>query len=286
MSFASRLIVIPLATMSLARAETLPIEPPAGTADLGVRWIQVKVPELGVMPIAIARPAGDGPFPTVIVLHGTHGFAREYVQLGRALAKEGVLAVVPCWFSGGGGSGARFVTSIPCNAAPALSAAASPMAQKTVKALVTEVRAFPDVQRNSVALFGHSLGGGTALNYALGTGGICAAVLESAGYTEDQRDNAVDIVGTGGDQNRGVAHLDVPILILHGAGDTSADGGSPFNTVQKARSFEAALRAAGKPVEAVYYENAGHNGLFTDPKQFEDSVRRAAAFIARPPGIR
>ena len=64
--------------------------------------------------------------------------------------------------------------------------------------------------------------------------------------------------------------------MLHGAGDTSADGGSPFQTPQKARSFEAALRKAGKTVEAVYYENAGHNGIFTDPKQFDDSVRRIA----------
>ena len=148
-----------------------------------------------------------------------------------------------------------------------MSAAASPATQKTVNELVEAVRALPEVQPGSIALFGHSLGGGTALNYALGTGGIAAAVLESAGYTDDQ--------------SARVAGLKVPILILHGAGDTSADGGSPFNTTQKARSFEGALRAAGKTVEAVYYENAGHNGIFTDPKQFDDSVRRTAAFLAR-----
>jgi acetyl esterase/lipase len=73
----------------------------------------------------------------------------------------------------------------------------------------------------------------------------------------------------------------VPILILHGAGDTSADGGSPFQTPQKARGFEAALRAAQKPVTAVYYENAGHNGIFKDLKQFDDSVRQTVAFLAR-----
>jgi carboxymethylenebutenolidase len=270
MKFAATFVVALLATTSIARAEMVPIEPPAGTADLDVRWMQARGPDLGVMPMAIARPAGDGPFPTVIVLHGTHGFAREYVQLARAFAKQGVLAVVPCWFSGGGGGGARFITPIPCTGVPAISAAASSSAQKTVKALVTEVRALPDARGNSIALFGHSLGGGTALNYAFGTGDIAAAVLDSAGYTDDQI--------------RRVAQLNVPILILHGTGDTSADGGSAFQTVEKARSFEAALRAAGKPVDVVYYENAGHNGMFTDPKQFDDSVRRAAAFIARPPG--
>jgi acetyl esterase/lipase len=59
-----------------------------------------------------------------------------------------------------------------------------------------------------------------------------------------------------------------------------------FQTPQKARSFEAALRAAGKPVEAVYYEGAGHNSIFTDPKQLDDAVRRIASFMAQPPGSR
>ena len=129
------------------------------------------------------------------------------------------------------------------------------------------MRGLPDVNRNSVALFGHSVGGGAVLNYALDTGGIRAAVIESGGYTDEQTAR--------------VARLEVPVLILHGAGDTSADGGSPFQTPQKARSFEAALRTTGKPVEAVYYENAGHNGIFRDSKQFEDTVRRTAAFLAR-----
>src|SRR5688572_19588475 len=101
MSLAARLAVLLLAGTSFAAPETAPIEPPAGAADMAVRWMQVRVPDLGVMVLAIARPSGEGPFPTVIVLHGSHGFAREYVQLARALAKEGVLGVAACWFSGG-----------------------------------------------------------------------------------------------------------------------------------------------------------------------------------------
>lgn len=269
MKLVASIAVALLATTSLAAAETVSIEPPAGTADLGVRWMQVRATDLGVMLIAIARPSGTGPFPAVIVLHGTHGFAREYVELARALARQGVLGVAACWFTGGGGSGARFVTPIRCDGAPAISAAASPTAQKSVGALVEAVRGVPDVDRNSVVLFGHSLGAGAVLNFALDTGGIRAAVIESGGYTDEQVAR--------------IARLQVPILILHGAGDTSADGGSAFQTPQKARSLEAALRAAGKPVEAVYYENAGHNGIFVDPKQFQDSVRRIAAFVTASP---
>jgi Dienelactone hydrolase and related enzymes len=125
------------------------------------------------------------------------------------------------------------------------------------------------VKQGGIALFGHSLGAGAALNYAFGTGNVAAAVLDSGGYTDEQIQR--------------VAQLNVPILILHGTGDASADGGSPFQTVEKARSFESAMRAAGKPVAAMYYENAGHNGIFTDPRQLEDSVQRAATLIVNMP---
>jgi dipeptidyl aminopeptidase/acylaminoacyl peptidase len=51
--------------------------------------------------------------------------------------------------------------------------------------------------------------------------------------------------------------------------------------VERARDFEAALRRAGKPVEAKYYEGGEHNGIFTDPVQHDDEVRRMAAFLRR-----
>lgn len=49
---------------------------------------------------AVARPLGAGPFPVVVVLYGTHGFARQYIELAQDLARGGVLAVAGCWFSG------------------------------------------------------------------------------------------------------------------------------------------------------------------------------------------
>jgi dienelactone hydrolase len=63
---------------------------------------------------AVARPSGAGPFPVVILLHGTHGFPREYVQLAQALARSGFLASAACWFQGIGGPGAQFGTPIGC----------------------------------------------------------------------------------------------------------------------------------------------------------------------------
>ena len=48
-----------------------------------------------------------------------------------------------------------------------------------------------------------------------------------------------------------------------------------------ARDFEAALRAAGKPVEAVYYEGGRHNDIFTSSTQYRDEVRWMLAFLPR-----
>ncbi len=80
-------------------------EAPAGTETLAVQWVKVAAPGVGVMLAAVARPPGAGPFPVVLLLHGTHGFAQQYVQLAQDLARGGLLAVAACWFSGGSGAG-------------------------------------------------------------------------------------------------------------------------------------------------------------------------------------
>jgi hypothetical protein len=53
--FAAGLAVLLFASTSLAALETAPIEPPARAADMDVRWMQVRVPDLGFMVLAIAH---------------------------------------------------------------------------------------------------------------------------------------------------------------------------------------------------------------------------------------
>ena len=250
---------------------------PAGADTLtGVTWIGVAVPGGGALAAAVARPRGAGPFPVVLVLHGSHGFAREYVRLARDLAREAnVVAVAGCWFTGGAAAGARFVTPLACPEAPPMSVATSADARwadarPAVDALVGAARALPGVRADRVALVGHSRGGGTALQYAQALGdtrGVRATVLNSAGYPDD-------VVGR-------APAVGVPLLMLHGTADAPADGGSAFTAVGRARAFEAALRAAGKDVEAVYVDGGTHNGLFASAAQYDASVARVAAFLRR-----
>ena len=242
-------------------------EAPGGAEGLAVQWVKVPAPGGGFMLAAIARPRGTGPFSAVILFHGTHGFARQYVELAQDLAHAGFLAVAACWFSGGGGAGSRFITPISCPEASPMPRPDSPEAAQRVEALVQAARALPDLHPDRLVLFGHSRGGGAILNYVLNEGHVQAAILDSAGYPDELKYRA--------------SQLNIPILMLHGTADSPADGGSVVTSAQSARNFEAALRQAGKSVEAKYYEGGRHNGIFTNSAQRNDEVHQVSAFLDR-----
>ena len=217
------------------------------------------------MLLAVARPKGAGPFPAILLLHGTHGFAHQYVRLAEDLARGGLLAVAACWFSGGSGAGVQFMTPIGCPDAPPLTVPNSPDAMQRVVTLLQSVRLLPDVRPDRVAIFGHCRGGGAASQYLLTASDVRAVVLSSTGYPSELT-SRVDRITT-------------PILMFHGARNEPADGGSALSNIQMARDFEAALRRASKPVEFVYYERGAHNSIFSDAAQYKDQVRRMLGFL-------
>ena len=219
---------------------------------------------------AVARPSGAGPFPVVLVLHGTHGFARQYVQLAQDLARAGFLAVAGCWFSGGTGDGVNAVSPpIPCPETPPLAPGGSTEGLPYIDGLVQAARTSQGARPDRLALVGHSRGGGASLRYVLEIGDVQALILHDAGYALRPATRA--------------AEFKTPILILHGTADGPADagGGSAISDVALARDFEAALRRNGKSVEANYYEGGGHNTFFTNSTQRDDEVKRMISFLRR-----
>jgi len=242
------------------------VEPPPGLEAPGVTWMSVTRPNFGTLRMAVATPSGRGAFTTLVILHGSHGFAREYVQLARAFADRGIQAIAACWFSGSsGGAGSRFVTPIDCPEAPPIAMASSEQARESIDALLKAVRQLATTRADRIALFGHSRGGGAALNYILRQSGVYAAILNSTGYPP-----AVTTAA---------AQVQAPILLLHGTADQPADGGSPMTSVEMARAFEAAVRKAGRPIQAHYYEAARHNEIFTNESQRMDEVQRTVRFL-------
>src|SRR5262249_53996217 len=67
--------------------------------SLGIRWVQIQVMGTATLSAAVVSPRGRGPFPAIVILHGSHGFAKEYVDLARSFARSGFVAVAGCWFS-------------------------------------------------------------------------------------------------------------------------------------------------------------------------------------------
>jgi dienelactone hydrolase len=223
----------------------------------------VAVPDLGVMRAAVARSSGSGPFPAVLVLHGTHGFARQYVEWATDLARAGFIAVAACWFSGGGGDTNAVTPPIPCPDIPPLGPGEYPEAAQLVDALVQATRALPGTRGDRLALIGHSRGGGATQQYLLADGNVQAAVLHSSGYGLKPWNRAAD--------------FKVPILIMHG----TADSYSENTKVDFARQFEAGLRANMKPVETAYCDGCGHNTFFTNSTQRDDEMKRMVEFLRR-----
>lgn len=241
------------------------------TSHDSIYWMHVRT-DSGVIHAAVATPKGTGPFPAIILLHGTHGFAQEYINMARRLADNGIVGIAACWFAGRKGAGVRFITPINFNDAPPLDDAPGldrfRVARLSIDTLLFEVRKLAQVQKNQVALFGHSRGGGAALDYAFThPGKVQAIILNSTGYPTEVVQRATA--------------LDIPILILHGTVDNPDDGGSPLSYIAMARQFETAMRAAKKDVEVKYYEGSGHNAIFSNSAQFTDTVQQILQFLRK-----
>lgn len=252
-------------------------ETPHGADSLtGVEWIRVPVPTGGTLWAAIARPPHGGSHAVLVILHGTHGFGREYVQLARELAqKADVVTVTGCWFAGRRGAGTQFITPIDCPEAPPLPSGTSSEALDAVGALVSTARRLPGVRADRVVLLGHSRGGVAALYFALERSrsetGLRAIVLNSTAYPPELL--------------RRASELAAPVLMFHGTADSPAEGGSEMTVIARARAFEAALAAAGRTVQAEYFDGADHSSLFRDVAQRERTVRHVVAFL-REQGIK
>jgi dienelactone hydrolase len=233
---------------------------PPGTEGFGLQWIRIVNPQGGAQLAAIARPATDEPRPVVVVLHGGHGFALQYVQLAVEMAQAGMVGVAGCWF--GDHTGQPQSLPIDCPEARPNPLNFGPEAFQEVKTLVAAARGLPGVLPDRVGLLGHSAGGSAVLVYMNLLPGVQAAVTDSAGYPDGAMARS---------------QVMAPLLILNG----TLDGYDPSTSISRVRAYEAAARAAGKHVESYYYPNGEHNDLFLKPARYRDEVPRITAFLAK-----
>jgi carboxymethylenebutenolidase len=198
------------------------------------------------IPIYEAYPDQAGEFPVVVVTSEVWGVHEWIKDVTRRFAKAGYYAVAPELFSREGGlaqvTDMQKVMGVVLNA--------------PLKRIVGDLRAGaeyarkqPAAREDRIGVTGFCWGGGVTLLFAAAYKDTKAAVSWYGAIARALKD-----------EPKPVAPIDVaaeipcPVLLLY----SGVDQGIPVTDVEK---MEAALKAAGRPVEKVIYPDAPHGFL-------------------------
>ncbi len=177
----------------------------------------------------VAQPQGEGPFPTVIMVHEFYGLNESIVSLADLLAEEGYLVLAPDTFRGSTTAWIpraifQVITTRPEN----------------VNADLDSVYAWldsqPDVDSDRIAIAGFCYGGRTSLAYSLHNNRLAATVIF---YGSPETDPQI------------LTALPGPVLGVFGGADQSIP-------VSEVNAFDAALTEADVPHEITIYEGQPH----------------------------
>lgn len=236
-----------------------------------------------------AKPFGPGPFPTVIVHPEANHEAREMRGIVRSLALRGYLAVAVDYkrLRGGIYRGGMFNWRDP----------------EDPRAAFDVVRARPDVDPTRIGTMGYSQGGIFSLLIAANTGGVKAVVAyyplaDFNAWLDDPTRRGMEklvfkLINRGFRRFSGteteeefralmdnaspleqVDRIDAPVLLIHGDRDTSASS-------NESEKLADGLHAAGKDVELMIVEDAGHVFNFKNESKAQLAWDRAASFLDR-----
>ena len=242
-------------TLATTRVEAQVIH----TDTQGIVAGETKVPVSdGQLPAYFARPQGEGPFPTVVVIEEIFGVHDYIKDICRRLAKAGYLAVAPELY-------ARIADlSVMTDAAAIVRDVISKAPDATVltdlDSTVAWARAEGHGDTTRLGVTGFCRGGRDVWLFNAHSPALKAAVAwygpVGGPTTEIQPRTAADVAAT----------LNAPLLGLYGANDP----GIPVDQVQAAA---ARARQAGKTVEIVVEAGATH-GFHAD---YRPSYNREAA---------
>ena len=196
----------------------------------------------------LARPAGDGPSPAILIIHENRGLLPHFEDIARRYAAEGFVAFAIDLASRLGGS----------------DVAAAQIGQIDPDDLVADLQAGidylkqqPYVDADAIGATGFCFGGGYTFDIAAASPDIKAAVPY---YGTARR--ALEI---------GLAETSAAVLVMYGETDTRITGERP--------QVEAALQAAGATYEILVHSGAGH-AFFNDTGGSYHEAAATAAWTA------
>jgi len=210
---------------------------------------------------ALYRPDGDGPFPTVVMLHGCGGVRRKDIQWAEAFRQQGYAALVVDSLSGRG-----FLTREDRRRiCLGLDLWGSTRAGD-LRASLTYVRGLPFVDAGRIAVVGWSHGAWAALDFLASASpemvlGLRAVIAfyPYCGLVSRAR-------------WRGFA-VDVPVLMLLAEADSIVSTGDCVRLAE-------GQAERGRPVTSKVYREVGHIFDWRESAATRDARDRVRAFLA------
>ena len=214
------------------------------------------------IPCLFCIPAGEGPFPLVMTLHGSDGFKSNHAQIARIIAGEGIAAMAPTWF---GGESPR--------------AHWDELQADDITAGVAWLRNRPEVDTDRLGMIGFSRGGGLALIM----GALMPrtrAIVNYFGLTAWQGglQEFPNLPLNAADAYDFVRRIHCPILSFHGAMDTVVPAEDTLN-------LNAACQKYGIDHNYIIYPDVDHSFIWPGdkhrPHAHKDSWDRTIAFFKK-----
>lgn len=177
----------------------------------------------------VAKPAGEGPFPTMIMIHEFWGLNESITSKADLLSEEGYLVIAPDTFRG------STTGWIPRAIYQVISANAENI-NVDLDSVYAWLASQPDVDPGRIAIAGFCYGGRTSLAYSLHNNRLAATVIF---YGSPESDAEV------------LKKLPGPVLGIFGGADLSIP-------VEQVNAFDSALTEAGIPHEITIYNGQPH----------------------------
>jgi carboxymethylenebutenolidase len=202
-------------------------------------------------------PAGQGPFPAIIVIHEYWGLNDWVKEQASKLADQGYIALAIDLYRGK-------VATTPDMAHEIMRGVPEDRAKRDLDAAFEFLASQPSVKKDRIGSIGWCMGGGYSLDVALQEPTLAAAVINYGHLATD---------------TEALKKINAPILGLFGAQD---HGISPDDV----HKFEQALKQLGKKIDITIYPDAGH--AFENPNNKEgyraadaaDAWKRTVDFLA------
>lgn len=205
----------------------------------------------------IRMPAGNGPFPAVLISHGKGGTASGFsLQHANILVDWGFACIGPSYTHEGS------------SVNPPENEGYCPENSRRARRALEILASAPSVDLSRVALFGHSMGaflsGGLAGEIPAQIKAVCLSAGGTAGLTD---------VGLASPALQEVQGITAPVLMFHGTADTTVLPSQSLN-------LQNLLNTGGTPNKRLLYQGIGHD-IISPPVKRTDIHAIARAWFTQ-----